>query len=67
MSQVELNVPNINCGHCEHTVKMELSELAGVSKIEASSATNKVLVEYEPPATEEQIKDLLVEINYAAA
>ena len=67
MSQVELNVPNINCGNCEHTIKMELSELTGVSKVDASSVTNKVLVEFEPPATEEQIKSLLVEINYASA
>ena len=66
MSHVELSVPNINCGHCEHTIKTELGELAGVSKVDASSVTNTVIVEFEPPASEEQIKDLLVEINYAA-
>jgi len=67
MSQIEYTVPNINCGHCEHTIKMELTELTGVNRVDASSATNRILVEYEPPATEEQIKDLLVEINYAPA
>jgi copper chaperone CopZ len=67
MSQIELNVPGINCGHCEHTIKMELSELAGVSNVDASSDKKSVVVEYEPPATEQQIRDLLVEINYAPA
>ena len=67
MSTVEFNVPGINCGHCEHTIKMELGELAGVNEVEASSVTKSVRVEFETPATEEQIKELLVEINYAPA
>ena len=65
MSKVELNVPNINCGHCEHTVTMELSELSGVTNVDASSVNKTVVVEFDSPATEEQIRDLLVEINYA--
>ena len=67
MSTVEFNVPGINCGHCENTIKMELGELTGVSKVEASSVTKSVRVEYETPATEEQIKELLIEISYAPA
>jgi hypothetical protein len=46
---------------------MELSELVGVSKVDASSVSKSVVVEFEPPATEQQIRDLLVEINYAPA
>jgi copper chaperone CopZ len=43
---------------------MEVSELEGVSLVEASQATQQVTVHYEPPATEERIKERLVEINY---
>jgi copper chaperone CopZ len=65
MSKAEFNVPGINCGHCEHTITMELSELSGVTKVDASSVTKSVVVEFDSPVTEAQIRDLLVEINYA--
>jgi len=43
---------------------MELGELAGVSHVQASEATKEVIVEFEPPASEDQIETLLTEINY---
>jgi copper chaperone len=64
MMSVTYNVPNISCGHCVHTIQMELMELIGVSKVQASEATKQVTVEFDPPATEEQIEALLTEINY---
>jgi copper chaperone len=67
MMSVTYNVPNISCGHCVHTIQMELMELIGVSKVQASEATKQVTVEFDPPATEEQIEALLTEINYPPA
>jgi copper chaperone len=64
MMTVTYNVPNISCGHCVHTIQMELMELIGVSNVQASEATKQVTVEFEPPATAEQIESLLTEINY---
>lgn len=64
MTTVTYNVPNISCGHCVHTIQMELGDLAGVSNVIASQMTREVTVEFEPPATEEQIEATLVEINY---
>lgn len=64
MSSVTYEVPNISCGHCVHTIQMELSELDGVTKVVASQADRKVTVEYGDPATEEGIVNLLKEINY---
>jgi copper chaperone len=64
MTTVTYNVPNISCGHCVHTIQMELMELVGVSNVQASEATKQVTVEFEPPATEEKIESLLMEINY---
>ncbi|HEY44641.1 MAG TPA: heavy-metal-associated domain-containing protein [Anaerolineae bacterium] len=61
---VTYNVPNISCGHCVHTIQMELMELIGVSNVQVSEETKQVTVEFDPPATEEQIVSLLTEINY---
>jgi copper chaperone CopZ len=43
---------------------MELSELEGVSKVEADVQTRLVTVSFDDPATEQQLKDTLAEINY---
>jgi copper chaperone len=64
MSKIEYFIPNISCGHCVHTIKTELGELAGVSMVDASQETRKVSIEFQPPATEEQIEKLLEEIQY---
>ena len=39
MTTVTYNIPNISCGHCVHTIKMEVSDLAGVESVEASADT----------------------------
>jgi copper chaperone len=67
MTTLTYYVPNISCGHCVHTIQMELGELEGVAAVEASQSTREVTVEFGPPATEESIKALLTEINYAPA
>lgn len=66
MSTVTYNVPKIHCGHCVHTIKMELSDLAGVQEVSADVNTKKVVVTYDAPASEEKIEALLAEINYPA-
>ena len=57
-------VPNISCGHCTHTIEMEVSDLAGVSSVTADQETKQVIVEWVDPATWDQIQGTLVEINY---
>jgi copper chaperone CopZ len=64
MTTVKYNVPNISCGHCVHTIKMEVGDLAGVSEVDASAATKEVTVVFDSPATEDQIVALMKEINY---
>lgn len=67
MTTVTYDVPNISCGHCVNTIKTELAELDGVAKVEASESDQRVVVDYEPPATEEQLVAVLKEINYPPA
>ncbi|MFM8320669.1 MAG: heavy-metal-associated domain-containing protein [Chloroflexota bacterium] len=67
MTTVTYSIPNISCGHCVHTIKNEVSELAGVKAVEASQASKQAIITFDAPATEEQIKALLASINYPAA
>ena len=67
MQTKTFEVPNISCGHCVMTIQHEVGDLAGVSKVQADQNTRLVTVEWGDPATWEQIKALLVEINYPAA
>ena len=57
-------VPNISCSHCVHTIKTELSELAGVKSVQGDVATKKVVVTFDAPTTNEDLVKLLTEIEY---
>lgn len=67
MTTVKYSVPNISCGHCVHTIQMEVSDLEGVQSVKADQATQSVEIVYTPPASEDAIKALLTEINYPIA
>ena len=64
MESKTVTIPNISCGHCVHTVESELSEIGGVTQVKAVQDTKEVTVEWAAPATWEQIRDTLQEINY---
>ena len=66
MTTVTYNVPAIHCGHCTHTIEMEVGELQGVQSVKADEASKKVVISFDAPANEAQIKALLAEINYPA-
>lgn len=60
-------VPNISCGHCVMAVQNEVRDLAGVSQVKADKDSRMVTVEWETPATWDQIKATLTAINYPPA
>lgn len=64
MNSKTFTVPNISCGHCTHTIEMEVGELAGVTQVTAVEDSKQVTVAWEAPATWEQIQATLQEINY---
>lgn len=66
MNTLELNLPNISCQHCVHTVEMEIGELDGVKSVTADLEKKQATVSYQAPATEEKIRQLLEDINYPA-
>jgi copper chaperone CopZ len=63
-TKVTFKIPNISCGHCVHTIQSELIELAGVKSVKADQTAKIATIEYELPASEEKIMQLLEEINY---
>jgi len=67
MKSVTYSVPNISCHHCTHTITMELSDLEGVSKVDADVQSRSVKIEFDDPATEQDLKRVLAEINYPVA
>ena len=64
MKTVTYTIPNISCGHCVHTIETEVGEIAGVSRVKAAQDTKQVTIEWESPASWEQIQATLQEINY---
>ena len=49
------------------SIKKELSEMEGVTKVEGDPASKSVTLKWDSPATLEKIKETLKEINYPAA
>lgn len=66
MTKETFSIPNISCDHCVRSIKNELSELEGVTTVEGDPGEKSITVEFESPATLEQIKETLKEINYPA-
>jgi copper chaperone len=64
MTTKTFSVPSISCGHCTHTIEMELGDLAGVTRVVANQESQQVTVDWGEPATWEKIQSLLQEINY---
>jgi copper chaperone len=67
METKSFSIPNISCGHCVMTIKNELNELDGISRVEGDTKKKEITVEWEVPATLEKIKSILKEINYPVA
>ena len=66
MSVATYHVSNISCGHCVHTIKTELGEVAGVRRVDVDQMQKRVEVEFEAPLTDERIRQALAEIDYPA-
>ncbi len=65
MEKKTFKVPNIGCDGCVRTIKTELSALQGVERVDGEASSKTMTVEYNEPATWEQIVSKLTEIDYA--
>lgn len=66
MTQETLTVPNISCGHCVSAIESELADVEGVTSVKADTDTKTVVVQWNAPASIDQIRATLSEINYPA-
>ena len=66
MDHKTFSIPKISCGHCVMTITKELKELNGVRKVDGNPQFKTVDVEWDAPATEDQIRATLKEINFPA-
>lgn len=66
LNQKTFQVPNMTCNGCRSTVTEEVEQIPGVKHVEASIATKLVTVEWDDPATWEQITERLSAVNYPA-
>jgi len=60
------HIQNISCRHCVMTIQNELSENENILSVLGDAEKKEVTVEWQSPASEEQIRSLLKEINYPA-
>ena len=47
MTTVVYSIPNISCGHCVHTIQMEVGELAGVQSVVASAEQKQATITFK--------------------
>jgi len=67
MATKTYDVPRIHCDGCVRTVTMAVNQLPGISKVEASYETKKVLVEFSPTDVDDaRIRDALKTAGYPA-
>ena len=57
----------ISCAHCVMTIERELTALDGVDRVAGDLETKEVTIEWSEPATWDDIRSRLTEINYAPA
>jgi copper chaperone CopZ len=67
MEKKTFQVPNIGCDGCVKSIKNEVSALQGVEFVSGDVATKTVTLEWNAPATWQQIESTLTEIDYAPA
>ncbi len=67
MAEETFSIPTISCGHCIKAIQDELTDLEGITRVDGRIEAKTVTVQWEPPATQDQILDTLKEINYPAS
>ncbi|MCG5432637.1 heavy-metal-associated domain-containing protein [Mycobacterium sp. MYCO198283] len=66
MSTVEYTVTGMTCGHCELSVREEVSGVPGVEDVEVSATTGTLIVTSSGPIDDAQVLNALDEAGYSA-
>ena len=66
MEQKTYTVTGMTCGHCEMSVREEVSEVAGVSDVEVSHETGRLVVAGDG-VSDEAVRAAVEEAGYSVA
>jgi copper chaperone CopZ len=66
MSTSEYQVTGMTCGHCELSIREEVSTVPGVQEIEVSARTGKLVVTSAEPVDDDAVLAAVDEAGYKA-
>lgn len=66
MSVNEYQVTGMTCGHCEMSVREEVEQIAGVTGIEVSASTGRLVVTSESGVDDAAVLAAVEEAGYTA-
>ena len=66
MNTTEYQVTGMTCGHCEMSVREEVSNVPGVQDIEVSAQTGKLVVASASPVDDDAVLAAVDEAGYKA-
>ncbi len=66
MAANEYQVTGMTCGHCEMSIREEVSEIPGVDSIEVSAQTGRLVVTGEGKIDDAQVLAAVEEAGYSA-
>jgi copper chaperone len=66
MSTTEYQVTGMTCGHCEMSVREEVSQIAGVDDIQVSAQTGRLVVSATQSVADSDVLAAVSEAGYSA-
>ena len=66
MAVNEYQVTGMTCGHCEMSVREEVGEIAGVTGIDVSAETGRLVVTGQDDVDDQQVLAAVQETGYTA-
>ncbi|WP_114552938.1 MULTISPECIES: heavy metal-associated domain-containing protein [Micrococcales] len=64
--EIEYQVTGMTCGHCEMSVRDEVEQVPGVTVIDVSSTTGRLVVTAEQPVDDAAVLAAIDEAGYTA-
>lgn len=66
MSTAEYAVTGMTCSHCERSVSEEVSQIPGVSAVDVSAVSGRLVITSEAPVEDAAVLAAVDEAGYAA-
>ena len=66
MNTLNYTITSVSCAHCKMTIEREIGDLPGVASVNVNIDTQQAVIEFDLPATKDEIESILAEIGYPA-